>query len=75
MTCAKGAPEWEPLRPANSTEIFYKDWGEGQAIVFSHGWPPTGTTNCVSLSKGYRVVAHTPPRSWAGRRRPAMVTT
>ncbi|MFC5267216.1 alpha/beta fold hydrolase [Kribbella qitaiheensis] len=39
MACAKGAPEWEPLRPANGTEIFYKDWGEGQAIVFSHGWP------------------------------------
>jgi len=23
----------------DGTEIFYKDWGSGQAIVFSHGWP------------------------------------
>jgi non-heme chloroperoxidase len=23
----------------DGTEIFYKDWGTGPAIVFSHGWP------------------------------------
>ena len=23
----------------DGVEIFYKDWGEGQPIVFSHGWP------------------------------------
>ncbi len=25
----------------DGTEIFYKDWGAGQAVEFSHGWPLT----------------------------------
>jgi pimeloyl-ACP methyl ester carboxylesterase len=27
------------ITPKNGVEIFYKDWGKGQPIVFSHGWP------------------------------------
>jgi non-heme chloroperoxidase len=42
--------------------IFYKDWGTGQPIVFSHGWPLSGddwdTHMLFFLSKGYRVIAH-----------------
>jgi non-heme chloroperoxidase len=44
------------------TEIFYKDWGAGQPIVFSHGWPLSGddwdTQMVFFLQNGYRVIAH-----------------
>ena len=46
----------------DGTEIFYKDWGKGQPIVFHHGWPLSAddwdTQMMFFLSKGYRVIAH-----------------
>ena len=46
----------------DGTEIFYKDWGSGQPIVFSHGWPLSGddwdTQMLFFLHHGYRVIAH-----------------
>jgi len=46
----------------DGVEIFYKDWGTGQPIVFHHGWPLSGddwdTQMLFFLDKGYRVVAH-----------------
>jgi non-heme chloroperoxidase len=46
----------------DGTEIFYKDWGSGQPIVFSHGWPLSSddwdTQMLFFLDNGYRVVAH-----------------
>jgi non-heme chloroperoxidase len=46
----------------DGTEIFYKDWGTGQPIVFSHGWPLSAddwdTQMLFFLKQGYRVVAH-----------------
>jgi len=43
-------------------EIFYKDWGDGQPIVFSHGWPLSSddwdAQMLFFLSQGYRVIAH-----------------
>jgi non-heme chloroperoxidase len=46
----------------DGVEIFFKDWGSGQPIVFSHGWPLSGddwdNQMLFFLSKGYRVVAH-----------------
>jgi len=42
--------------------IYYKDWGSGQPIVFSHGWPLSADDwdpqMLFFLSKGYRVIAH-----------------
>ena len=46
----------------DGTEIFYKDWGSGQPIVFSHGWPVSAddwdTQMMFFLLHGYRVIAH-----------------
>ena len=49
------------ITTADGTEIFYKDWGSGQPIVFSHGWPLSSddwdTQMMFFLLHGYRVVA------------------
>ena len=46
----------------DGTEIYYKDWGSGQPIVFHHGWPVSAddwdAQMLFFLSQGYRVVAH-----------------
>jgi len=46
----------------DGVEIFYKDWGNGQPIVFSHGWPLSSddwdAQMLFFLNRGYRVVAH-----------------
>ncbi|BCH23096.1 alpha/beta fold hydrolase [Mesorhizobium sp. L-8-3] len=46
----------------DGTEIFYKDWGSGQPLVFHHGWPLSAddwdNQMLFFLDKGYRVIAH-----------------
>ncbi|SEH48313.1 non-heme chloroperoxidase [Mycolicibacterium rutilum] len=46
----------------DGADIFYKDWGSGQPIVFSHGWPLSSddwdAQMLFFLQRGYRVVAH-----------------
>jgi non-heme chloroperoxidase len=46
----------------DGTEIYYKDWGTGQPIVFHHGWPLSSddwdAQMMFFLEKGYRVIAH-----------------
>lgn len=46
----------------DGVDIFYKDWGAGQPIVFSHGWPLSSddwdTQMLFFLQHGYRVIAH-----------------
>jgi non-heme chloroperoxidase len=47
---------------SDGTEIFYKDWGTGQPIVFHHGWPLSSddwdAQMLFFMHKGYRVIAH-----------------
>ena len=46
----------------DGTEIYYKDWGSGQPIVFSHGWPLNSDAwedqMMFLTAKGYRCIAH-----------------
>ena len=46
----------------DGVEIFYKDWGSGQPIVFSHGWPLSAddwdTQMLFFVNHGFRVIAH-----------------
>jgi len=46
----------------DGTQIYYKDWGKGQPIVFSHGWPLTADDWDGQMlyfgQLGYRVIAH-----------------
>jgi non-heme chloroperoxidase len=50
------------IKTKDGVEIFYKDWGKGQPIVFSHGWPLSSddwdAQMLFFLNHGYRVIAH-----------------
>jgi non-heme chloroperoxidase len=50
------------LTTKDGTHIFYKDWGEGQPVVFSHGWPLSSDAWDGQMlflgDRGYRVIAH-----------------
>src|SRR6201989_2119581 len=57
---AKSASSY--VTTADGTEIFYKDWGSGQPLVFHHGWPLSAddwdAQMMFFLAQGYRVIAH-----------------
>ena len=50
------------ITTSDGTEIFYKDWGAGRPVVFSHGWPLTADAwddqSFLIASNGYRAIAH-----------------
>jgi non-heme chloroperoxidase len=50
------------LMTQDGTQLYYKDWGSGQPVVFSHGWPLSSDSwesQMIFLAaNGYRVIAH-----------------
>ena len=50
------------ITTADGAEIFYKDWGSGQPVLFSHGWPLNGDAWDVEMKlvadHGFRAIAH-----------------
>jgi non-heme chloroperoxidase len=64
VTTAKGdiARSVDTITTKDGTRIYYKDWGEGQPVVFSHGWPLNADawqSQMIFLAEnGFRAIAH-----------------
>ena len=62
FTMRKEGNTMSTITTSDGTEIFYKDWGSGQPVVFSHGWPLSADDWDIQmmffLQHGYRVIAH-----------------
>jgi non-heme chloroperoxidase len=58
----QGSKSMDTIKVKDGTEIFIKDWGTGQPIVFHHGWPLSAddwdNQMMFFLQHGYRVIAH-----------------
>src|SRR5437868_1943146 len=58
----QGEDDMNTIKAQDGTEIYFKDWGAGQPVVFSHGWPLSADAWDAQMlflaQRGYRVVAH-----------------
>ncbi len=61
-TQPEGAETMSTITTKDGTRIFYKDWGTGQPILFSHGWPLSADAWDAQMlffgQNGFRVIAH-----------------
>src|ERR1700726_2470488 len=62
VSASKGKHPVNTITTKDSTQIYYKDWGTGQPVVFSHGWPLSADAFEDQMfflaSHGYRCIAH-----------------